>query len=48
MINDQYKTHAEAEYLCKVYTFIGTGEGRTVSRLEVMQVRLKYRCVEQW
>jgi hypothetical protein len=48
MINEQYKIHAEASYLCNVYTFIGTGEGRKLSPLEVMHIKQKYPTVHEW
>ncbi len=48
MLNEKYKTHAEASYLCNVYTFIGTGEGRKLSPLEVMHIKQKYPTVHEW
>jgi hypothetical protein len=48
MLNEKDKTHAEASYLCNVYTFIGTGEGRKLSTLEVMHIKKKYPTVDEW
>jgi hypothetical protein len=48
MINEKHQTHAEASYLCNVYTFIGTGEGRKLSPLEVMHIKQKYPTVDEW
>jgi hypothetical protein len=48
MLNEKHKTHAEASYLCNVYTFIGTGEGRKLSALEVMHIKQKYPTVDEW
>jgi hypothetical protein len=40
--------HAAAEYLCNVYDFIGIGEGKELSALEVMHIKLRYPKLEQW
>ena len=37
-----------AEYQCSGYEFISIGEGRELTRLENMYVRIKYPNVEQW
>ena len=41
MFNEKDKTHAEASYLCNVYTFIGIAEGWKLSALEVMHSKRK-------
>ncbi len=48
IILNQFHQDAAAEYLCNVYEFIGTGEGKKLTPHEVMHIKLKYIKVERW
>ena len=48
MIPSKFIKTARAEYLCNVYEFIGRGEGKPLSPLEVCRIKSDYQQVEQW
>jgi hypothetical protein len=47
-ILQKYYQQAAAEYYGNVTEFIGTGEGRELTRLETLRIRTKYPAVEDW
>lgn len=44
----KYYQQAAAEYYGNVTEFIGTGEGRELTRLENLRIRTRYPEVEDW
>ena len=48
MIPPKFMKTARAHYLCNVYEFIGRGEGKVLTALEVCRIKSDYRHVEQW
>jgi hypothetical protein len=48
MIPPKFMQTARAQYLCNVYEFIGLGEGKPLTALEVCRIKSDYQHVEQW
>lgn len=48
MIPPKFRQTARAQYLCNVYEFIGLGEGKPLTALEVCRIKSDYQDVEQW
>jgi hypothetical protein len=48
MIPLRFMQTAEAQYLCNVYAFIGLGEGKELTPLEVCRIKSDYQDVLQW
>ncbi len=48
MIPSKFIKTARAEYLCNVYEFIGLGEGKRLTPLEVCRIKSDNQDVQQW
>jgi hypothetical protein len=48
MFEERFRDRAEAEYFSNVYHFIGTGEGRELSALDVLHIKMKYKTFQEW
>jgi len=48
MIPSKFMQTARAQYLCNVYVFIGLGEGKELTPLEVCRIKSDYQHVLQW
>ena len=48
MIPSKFIKTARAEYLCNVYEFIGIGEGKRLTPLEMCRIKSDNQDVQQW
>ncbi|SHH63532.1 hypothetical protein [Desulfofustis glycolicus] len=48
MFEERVRDQAEAEYFSNVYLLIGTGEGRQLSALDVLHIKLKRWAFQEW
>ena len=48
MIPLRFMQTAEAQYLCNVHAFIGLGEGKELTPLEVCRIKSDYQDILQW
>lgn len=48
MIPSRFMPTAKAQYLCNVYVFIGLGEGKDLTPLEICRIKSDYQDVQQW
>ena len=48
MFEERFRDRAEAEYFSNVFQFIGTGEGKSVSALDVLHIKEKHKSFQEW
>ncbi|MBE0584243.1 MAG: hypothetical protein IH612_10855 [Desulfofustis sp.] len=48
MVEKSFRDRAEAEYFSNVFQFIGTGEGRQLSALDVLHIKQKHKTFQEW